>query len=192
MKKILYLASKNSGKINEYKKMLGKINCQLLLQPSDIDVIEDGNNFRENAQKKACEISKKTKNYAIADDSGLCVDALNGRPGIFSARFANTDEKRIDRVLNELKNNCNRSAFFAANICLSSPEGNVIIDVEDKCYGNILFNRRGFGGFGYDPIFEELTTNLTFAEMDNELKDKLSHRGKALKKIIPHLNSIFN
>ena len=75
---------------------------------------------------------------------------------------------------------------------MSSPQGQVIIDVEDKCYGNILFNRRGLGGFGYDPIFEELTTNLTFAEMDNELKDKLSHRGKALKKIIPHLNSIFN
>ena len=79
MKKILYLASKNQGKINEYKKMLGKINCQLLLQPNDIDVIEDGNNFRENAQKKACEISKKTKNYAIADDSGLCIDALDVR-----------------------------------------------------------------------------------------------------------------
>ncbi len=191
MKKILYLASKNPGKINEYKKMLGNINCQLLLQPSDIDIIEDGNDFRENAQKKACEISKKTKNYAIADDSGLCIDALNGRPGIFSSRFATTDKKRIDRVLNELKDNNNRSAFFAASICLSSPQGEIIIEVEDKCYGNILFNRRGLGGFGYDPIFEELTTNLTFAEMDNELKDKLSHRGKALKKIIPHLNSIF-
>ena len=192
MKKILYLASKNQGKINEYKKMLGHINCQLLLQPSHIDVIEDGNDFRENAKKKACEISKKTNNFAIADDSGLCIDALNGRPGIFSSRFAATDKKRINRVLNELKDINNRSAFFKANICLSSPQGNVIIDVEDKCYGNILFSRRGQGGFGYDPIFEELTTKLTFAEMDNDLKDKLSHRGRALKKIIPHLNSIFN
>jgi len=192
MQKILYLASKNQGKINEYKKMLGNINCQLLLQPSHIDIIEDGNNFREKAKKKACEISKKTNNFAIADDSGLCIDALNGRPGIFSSRFAATDKKRIDRVLNELKDINNRSAFFKANICLSSPQGNVIIDVEDKCYGNILFSRRGQGGFGYDPIFEELTTKLTFAEMDNDLKDKLSHRGRALKKIIPHLNSIFN
>ena len=192
MNKILYLASKNPGKINEYKKMLGNINCQLLLQPSHIDVIEDGVNFRENAKKKACEISRQTKNYAIADDSGLCIDALNGGPGIFSSRFAATDQKRIDRVLSELRNNNNRSAFFVANICLSSPEGRVIIDVEDKCYGNILLNRRGKGGFGYDPIFEEITTNLTFAEMDNDLKDELSHRGRAIKKIIPHLISIFN
>tara|TARA_Y100000589_G_scaffold144581_1_gene138206 strand:- start:61 stop:639 length:579 start_codon:yes stop_codon:yes gene_type:complete len=192
MKKILYLASKNLGKIEEYKKMLRDINCQLLLQPSHIDVIEDGDNFRDNAKKKACEISKQTKNYAIADDSGLCIDALNGRPGIFSSRFAATDSKRIDRVLDELKGNDNRSAFFVANICLSSPEGEVIIDVEDKCYGNILFDRRGQGGFGYDPIFEELNTNLTFAEMNNDLKDKLSHRGRAIKKIIPHLVSIFN
>ena len=192
MKKILYLASKNSGKINEYKKMLGNINCQLLLQPNDIDVIEDGNNFRDNSIKKACEISRQTNNYAIADDSGLCIDALNGRPGIFSSRFAATDQKRINRVLSELKGNNNRSAFFVANICLSSPQGEVIIDVEDRCFGNILFNRRGKGGFGYDPIFEEITTNLTFAEMSNELKDKLSHRGRAIKKIIPHLVSIFN
>tara|TARA_Y100000589_G_scaffold268382_1_gene260139 strand:- start:890 stop:1468 length:579 start_codon:yes stop_codon:yes gene_type:complete len=192
MKKILYLASKNPGKIIEYQKMLGDINCQLLLQPSHINVIEDGDNFKDNAKKKACEISKKTKNFAIADDSGLCIDALNGRPGIFSSRFASTDQKRIDRVLKELKDKNIRSAFFVANVCLSSPEGKVIVDVEDRCYGNILFNRRGIGGFGYDPIFEESSTNLTFAEMDKDLKDKLSHRGKALEKIIPYLISIFN
>ncbi len=192
MKKILYLASKNLGKINEYKKMLVNINCQLLLQPNHINVIEDGKNFRDNAKKKACEISKKTKNYAIADDSGLCIDALDGRPGIFSSRFASTDQERIDRVLNELKGINNRSAFFVANICFSSPEGEVIIDIEDKCYGKILLEPRGNGGFGYDPIFEESTTNLTFAEMNNDLKEKLSHRGRAIKKIIPHLISIFN
>ena len=79
-----------------------------------------------------------------------------------------------------------------ANICFSSPEGEVIIDIEDKCYGKILLEPRGNGGFGYDPIFEESTTNLTFAEMNNDLKEKLSHRGRAIKKIIPHLISIFN
>ena len=192
MKKILYLASKNIGKINEYKKMLESINCELLLQPSHIDIVEDGDNFRDNAIKKACEISKYTNSYAIADDSGLCIDSLNGRPGIYSSRFADTDQKRIERVLKELEGISNRSAFFVANICLSSPEGNILLDVEDKCYGSILCKQRGEGGFGYDPIFEELTTRLTFAEMNDELKDKLSHRGRAIAKIIPNLVTIFN
>jgi len=192
MKEILYLASKNIGKINEYKKMLEGINCELLLQPSHIDIVEDGDNFRDNAIKKACEISKYTNSYAIADDSGLCIDSLNGRPGIYSSRFADTDQKRIERVLKELEGISNRSAFFVANICLSSPEGKILLDVEDKCYGNILCKQRGEGGFGYDPIFEELTTRLTFAEMNEDLKDKLSHRGRALTKIIPNLITIFN
>jgi len=192
MKEILYLASKNIGKINEYKKMLEGINCELLLQPSHIDIVEDGDNFRDNAIKKACEISKYTNSYAIADDSGLCIDSLNGRPGIYSSRFADTDQKRIERVLIELEGISNRSAFFVANICLSSPEGNILLDVEDKCYGNILYKQRGEGGFGYDPIFEELTTRLTFAEMNDDLKDKLSHRGRAITKIIPNLVDIFN
>ena len=192
MNKILYIASRNNGKIKEYKKLLSKINCELFLQPDSIEINEDGNTFRENAIKKACEVSTLTNNYAIADDSGLCIDSLDGRPGIYSARFAENDQKRIQRVLEELDGVENRGAFFAINICLSSPEGKVIIDIEDKCYGNILFQPRGSNGFGYDPIFEEVTSRLTFAEMDSEIKDQLSHRGKAISKLIPDLLTIFN
>ena len=189
MKK-LYLASKNQGKIEEYKKLLLNINCQLLLQPESIEVEENGITFRENAIKKASEVSKKTRNYAIADDSGICIDALEGRPGIYSSRYAENDQKRIERVLHELDGEGNRSAFFIANVCVCSPTGDVILESEAKCFGNIIRSPRGNSGFGYDPIFEELSSKLTFAEMNNELKDLCSHRGKAVKKIIPQLLNI--
>ena len=191
MKK-LYLASQNLGKIEEYKKLLLDVNCQLLLQPESIEVEENGITFRENAIKKASEVSKKTRNYAIADDSGICIDALDGRPGIYSSRYAENDKKRIERVLTELDGEENRSAFFIANICVCSPNGNVILESEAKCFGNIILKPRGKSGFGYDPIFEELSSKLTFAEMNNDLKDLCSHRGKALKKIIPNLLKIFD
>ena len=189
--KRLYLASKNKGKIEEYKKLLLDLNCQLLLQPESIEVEENGNTFRENAIKKASEVSKKTGNYAIADDSGICIDALYGKPGIYSSRYAENDQKRIERVLTELDGEENRSAFFIANICVCSPNGNVILESEAKCFGNIILKPRGKSGFGYDPIFEEISSKLTFAEMNNDLKDLCSHRGKALRKIIPQLFKIF-
>ena len=188
----LYLASKNKGKIEEYKKLLAGVNCKLLLQPESLEVDEDGLTFRDNAIKKASEVSRKTNNFSIADDSGICIEALGGKPGIYSSRYAENDQKRIERVLKELDGVQNRSAFFIANICVCSPDGEVIIESEAKCYGNIILKPRGKGGFGYDPIFEESSTRLTFAEMNNDIKDSCSHRGKALKKVIPDLIEIFS
>ncbi|ABO16926.1 Xanthosine triphosphate pyrophosphatase [Prochlorococcus marinus str. MIT 9301] len=190
--KNLYLASKNKGKIEEYKKLLAGVNCKLLLQPESLEVEEDGLTFRDNAIKKASEVSRKTNNFSIADDSGICIEALGGKPGIYSSRYAENDQKRIERVLRELDGVQNRSAFFIANICICSPNGEVIIESEAKCHGNIILNPRGKSGFGYDPIFEESSTRLTFAEMNNDIKDSCSHRGKALKKIIPDLIEIFS
>jgi len=191
MKNLLYLASKNLGKICEYQKLLLGINCQLALQPDSIDVVETGKTFRENAVKKACEVSKKLNHYAIADDSGLCIEALNGSPGIYSSRYADNDKDRIERVLIELEGIHNRNAYFVANVCVATPDGEIILDIEEKCFGTILSEIRGTNGFGYDPIFEELSSRLTFAEMPNDIKDKLSHRGKAIAKLIPELKKIF-
>ncbi len=191
MKKLLYLASKNLGKISEYQKLLSDINCQLALQPDSIDVVETGKTFRENAVKKACEVSKKLNNYAIADDSGLCIEALNGSPGIYSSRYADNDQDRIKRVLSELEGAHNRNAYFVANVCVAAPDGEIILDIEEKCFGTILLSTRGTNGFGYDPIFEEFSSGLTFAEMSNDTKDNLSHRGKAIAKLIPELKKIF-
>ena len=186
--KNLYLASKNKGKIQEYKKLLAGVNCKLLLQPDSLEVEEDGLTFRDNAIKKASEVSRKTNNFSIADDSGICIEALDGKPGIYSSRYAENDQKRIERVLKELDGVQNRSAFFIANICVCSPNGEVIIESEAKCHGNIIFNPRGKSGFGYDPIFEESSSRLTFAEMNNNIKDSCSQ----LKKIIPDLLKIFS
>ena len=192
MKKLLYLASKNLGKISEYQKLLSDINCQLALQPDSIDVVETGKTFRENAAKKACEVSKKLNNYAIADDSGLCIDALNGSPGIYSSRYADNDKDRIKRVLSELEGVHDRNAYFLANVCLATPDGEIILDIEEKCFGKILSSTRGGNGFGYDPIFEEFSSRLTFAEMPSSIKDNMSHRGKAVAKLIPELTKIFS
>ncbi len=190
--KNLILASKNKGKIEEYKKLLAGVNCKLLLQPESLEVEEDGLTFKDNAIKKASEVSRKTNNFSIADDSGICIEALGGKPGIYSSRYAENDQQRIERVLRELDGVQNRSAFFIANICVCSPNGEVIIESVAKCHGNIILNPRGKSGFGYDPIFEESSTRLTFAEMNNDIKDSFSHRGKALKKIIPDLIEIFS
>lgn len=190
--KNLFLASKNKGKIEEYKKLLAGVNCKLLHQPESLEVEEDGLTFRDNAIKKAREVSRITNNFSIADDSGICIEALGGKPGIYSSRYAENDQKRIERVLRELDGVQNRSAFFIANICVCSPNGEVIIESEAKCHGNIILNPRGKSGFGYDPIFEENSTRLTFAEMSNDIKESCSHRGKALKKVIPDLIKIFS
>ena len=131
--KNLYLASKNKGKIEEYKKLLAGVKCKLLLQPESLEVEEDGLTFRDNAIKKAREVSRKTNNFSIADDSGICIEALGGKPGIYSSRYAENDQKRIERVLRELDGVQNRSAFFIANICVCSPNGEVIIESEAKC-----------------------------------------------------------
>jgi len=191
MKKLLYLASKNLGKISEYQKLLSDINCQLALQPNSIDVVETGKTFRENAVKKACEVSKKLNNYAIADDSGLCIESLNGSPGIYSSRYADNDKDRIERVLRELEGVHNRNAYFVANVCVANPGGEIVLDIEEKCFGTILLSTRGIDGFGYDPIFEEFSSRLTFAEMSSDMKHNLSHRGKAISKLIPELKKIF-
>ena len=151
----LFLASKNKGKIEEYKKLLSTVNCNLLLQPESLEIEEDGLTFRDNAIKKASEVARNINNFSIADDSGICIDALDGKPGIYSSRYAENDQKRIEKVLKELDGIQNRSAFFIANICVCSPNGEVIIESEGKCYGNIILKPRGKGGFGYDPIFEE-------------------------------------
>jgi XTP/dITP diphosphohydrolase len=117
--------------------------------------------------------------WAIADDSGLQVDALGGAPGIYSARYGETDGARIDRVLRELGDNLNRQAQFVCAVAVARPDGTIAAQAEGICQGEILFNPRGADGFGYDPIFYIPEQQLTFAEMGKDTKRSISHRGKA-------------
>ncbi|TAF08197.1 MAG: RdgB/HAM1 family non-canonical purine NTP pyrophosphatase [Nostocales cyanobacterium] len=187
MTKLLVVATGNPGKLREMQAYLADSGWELTLKPEDLDVDETGETFAANACLKASEIAKATGNWAIADDSGLAVDALNGAPGVYSARYGNTDAERISRLLRELGDTENRQAQFICAVAVANPEGEIVLQSEGICKGEILYETRGDGGFGYDPIFYVPEKQLTFAEMSPELKKSISHRGNALKNLVPQL-----
>ena len=194
MKKIdkLVVATSNPGKVVEMKKYLQDFDIELALKPEKLEIEETGDTFIANACLKASETAKRVKEWSIADDSGLMVSALNGEPGIYSARYGKTDAERINRLLNELGENNNRTAQFVCAIAVANPEGEIIIKTEGICEGEILTQRQGDGGFGYDPIFYIPSAHLTFAEMSSELKKEYSHRGNAFKNLQPLLKSLLS
>ena len=188
----LVIASTNKGKVQEFKRLLSNYPLEVIAQPGGLEVEETGKSFIDNARLKAIAAARYTGDIALADDSGLCVKALGGAPGVYSSRYANTDRERIARLLNELRNCSNRSAFFLAALCLASPSGKVLLEVEGRCDGFIASEPRGNDGFGYDPIFKAKATGLTFSEMGFDQKQKISHRALAFQALIPGLKTILN
>ncbi|MCL6435866.1 MAG: RdgB/HAM1 family non-canonical purine NTP pyrophosphatase [Leptolyngbyaceae cyanobacterium HOT.MB2.61] len=187
---ILVVATGNPGKLQEMQAYLTGLDWELTLKPEDLEVEETGNTFAENACLKASEVARRTGQWAIADDSGLEVDALGGAPGVFSARYGSTDRERIERLLNELGNELNREAQFVCVIALARPDGAIALQAEGVCPGRILHTPRGTGGFGYDPIFYVPEYSQTFAEMPAELKHRISHRGRAFQALLPQLKAL--
>ena len=177
----LVIASGNTGKISEFRSYLADLGVTLVAKPDSIDVEETGVTFIENAHLKASQVAIATHEWAIADDSGLEVFALNNAPGVLSARYADTDRDRISRVLNELKDHSNRDAQFVCAIAIASPDGAIAADAIGICKGAIADAPRGNGGFGYDPIFFVPELQQTFGEIPPEVKAKISHRANALK-----------
>jgi XTP/dITP diphosphohydrolase len=183
----LLIATQNDGKINEIRALLKDIPILLLSLSSfpDLpDVLEDGETFRENALKKARIIAHSSGIVTLADDSGLCIDALDGRPGVLSARYGvegATDAEKCARILNEMEHVPEplRTARFVCIIALVTPQGEEDV-FEGMCEGKITRELRGTAGFGYDPIFYYPDYGCTFAEMDSEAKNNVSHRGRAL------------
>ena len=188
MIKEVVLATGNKGKVKEFSTLLegvfgGIISLSDLGSPPE--VIEDGLTFRDNALKKAREIAQYSGKLTLADDSGLEVDALNGRPGIYSARYSGegaTNKTNIVKLLAELGDNPNRKARFVCVLALVDPNGEELV-VEGFCEGVILDEPRGEGGFGYDPVFYLPDRRKTMAELEPELKNTISHRANALKKL---------
>lgn len=176
----LVIASGNAGKVEEFRTYLADFGVTLIPKPDDLDVEETGATFMENAHLKASQVAIATGEWAIADDSGLEVMALNGAPGVLSARYADTDSDRINRVLAELKDHANRDAQFVCAIAIASPDGAIIADAVGLCKGAIAEAPRGNGGFGYDPIFLVPEFQQTFGEIPPEVKAKISHRANAL------------
>ncbi|MBD2343954.1 RdgB/HAM1 family non-canonical purine NTP pyrophosphatase [Anabaena subtropica] len=187
MTKLLVVATSNPGKLREMQAYLANTNWELTLKPEELEVEETGDTFAANACLKASEVAKATGNWAIADDSGLQVDALNGVPGVYSARYGTTDSERISRLLNELGSEVNRQAQFVCVVAIASPDGAIALQAEGICRGEILHAPRGNGGFGYDPIFYVPEKQLTFAQMTPELKKSVSHRGQAFAALLPQL-----
>jgi XTP/dITP diphosphohydrolase len=189
----LIVATSNPGKLKEMQAYLSDSHWELALKPAELDVDETGDTFAANACLKASEVAIALNCWAIADDSGLQVDALDGAPGIYSARYADTDKKRIDRMLAELSDfpaPSQRRAQFVCAVAVARPDGTIAAQAEGICRGEILTAARGVDGFGYDPIFYVPAKQLAFAEMSVEVKRSSSHRGLAFAIIREKLSSI--
>lgn len=176
------LASKNPDKLKEMREIMDQLGIEVVSEAEagvDVEVEETGSTFEENAVLKAKAVCKASGLPAIADDSGLCVTALGGGPGVYSARYGGpgADSKRL--VLESLRGQTDRTAKFVCCVCCIFPDGGGI-GARGECEGMIAYAPRGEGGFGYDPIFLVPKMKKTFAQMTPEEKNAISHRGKAL------------
>lgn len=191
----LVIASNNSHKIQEIRQILsGKFDEILSLNQVGVshETVEDGKTFLENALKKAREIAKITGMPTLADDSGLCVNSLGGAPGIISARYAgcgeknSTDAENNELLLKNLSDKSDRSAYFICTVALVYPDGKEIT-AEGFMHGEIIDSPRGVAGFGYDPIFLPVGESRTAAELSDEEKNAISHRGNAIKNLLQRI-----
>ena len=195
----LILASNNAHKYEEFSELTKNLDIQLIKQKDagcDFEVDETGTTFEENAYLKAHAVTEATGLPAVADDSGLMVDALDGAPGIYSARFGpkghkGTDEERYTYLLSRLEGVENREAKFVSCICCTFPNGDVIRS-RGEMPGYILDKPVGHGGFGYDPVFHSYEFSKGNGELTMEEKNSISHRGKALREFVPKLEDYLN
>lgn len=191
----IIVATKNPNKIKEITRIFEPLGFDVKSQEEagiDIDVEETGDTFAKNALIKARAVAMLTDDYVMADDSGLCIDALDGRPGVFSARYAGlgaTDAQKIEKVLTEMQGEENRKAKFVTNIAFIFPDGRELV-TQGEVSGRILEEPVGNNGFGYDPIFFSTELGKTFAQAEPDEKNSISHRGRALTALHDELKTI--
>jgi XTP/dITP diphosphohydrolase len=195
----LWIGTNNKKKRAELERLLAPLGVELKTPDqlgAAFDPVEDAPDFAGNARIKASALARLSGGVALADDSGLCVDALDGRPGVLSARYGGPgldDRGRLLRLLDELREtqDARRTARFVCSLCVCAPDGRVLAAIEDVCEGTLLRAPQGEGGFGYDPIFVPVEfagdPTRTFAALDSATKDRLSHRGKALRRLATRL-----
>ena len=193
----MVLASKNAHKLVEMKAILSQLGVDVVLESEvgvDVDVEETGTTFEENAYLKAHTVCEASGLPAIADDSGLCVDALNGAPGVYSARYGGPELDDVGRyklLLENLRGQLDRRGKFVSAICCCFPNGDKV-EAWGECPGTIAYAPKGEGGFGYDPVFFIPGLKKTFAELTAEEKNAISHRGNALNKFKTELENYLN
>lgn len=185
----IVLATSNPHKVEEINAITKDLGVEFVLPPKGFDPVEDGETFEQNALIKAKEANRLTNMPSLADDSGLCVDALNGEPGIHSARYADTPKGRIKKLLDELKDVPaeKRTAKFVCAMTLLDKDGKVLFSDRGEYFGKIGFEAKGTNGFGYDPVFIVNGGNLTMAELSEGEKNKISHRAVSLRKVTDFL-----
>lgn len=194
----LILASNNKNKLREFRQLVEGMDIELLSQSEaglHLDVEETGTTFEENAYLKAKAVTDALSCAAVADDSGLVVDALGGEPGVYSARYGPghdaSDADRYNYLLNKLGDEKNRSARFVCCICCTMPDGTVL-RARGECEGEIMHGPKGDGGFGYDPVFKPDAVECGMAELTPDEKNAISHRGKALRAFAEELKRYYN
>ena len=181
----IVVATGNKGKIKDIERIFGALGFEVVTQKDagiDISPEENGKTFMENALIKARATAELCNDYVLSDDSGLCVNALGGRPGVFSARYAGdgaTDGEKIDKLLSEMTGEEDRTAYFKTAVVLITPDGEEIT-AEGRVDGHIMISPEGKNGFGYDPIFYCDEIGKSFAMAESEEKNTVSHRGRAL------------
>lgn len=193
----IVLASSNKHKVQEINDIVKtkyekECDIEFVLPPEGFAPIEDGKTFEENSRIKAMAAWELTKSWALADDSGLCIKSLNGAPGLYSARYAETPQKRIERVLTEMKDKTDRTAEFVCAMTLINPQGEVAFACKGICKGSITQEPAGSNGFGYDPIFLVDGRTTTMAELSEEEKNQISHRSQALNQILDVLRTVLH
>lgn len=196
--KKIFLGTNNKKKIVELAHCLEPRGFKVSVPadfPDVFEVDETGSTFLENARLKAVSQAKHRRQWAIGEDSGLCVAALGGRPGIYSARYSGsnaTDQSNNLLLMHEMQAipSEDRDAYYVSTIVLADPDGGIHIESSGECWGRILSEPRGEGGFGYDPLFEMVEFGKTFAELGLEIKREISHRAKALKTFLSRLDEL--
>lgn len=186
---VLVIASGNARKVAEIAGMLSGLPLQVQQQPDGLEVEETGSTYGANARLKAETVARLTGQWALADDSGLEVDALGGAPGIYSARYAASDTERIARLLRELGDTPYRSASFNSAMALAGPDGMTVLEAQGICRGEILHSPQGRGG-GYDPIFWVREAGCSYAQLSEHLRLRLGSRGKAARQMAAELHEL--
>lgn len=186
----IVFATGNPHKLKEIQEIAHGTDIQFVLPADGFDPVEDGETFEENSLIKAKEAARVSKMISLADDSGLCVEALGGAPGIHSARYADTPQARIDKLLKAVEPFENRKAEFACAMTVVDENGKLLYSTLGICKGEIAKKQSGNGGFGYDPIFTVEGRNKTMAELTENEKNEISHRGRALRNALAFLKTL--
>ena len=185
----IVFATANPHKLKEVQEICGDKNIKFILPPEGFNPVEDGISFEENSFIKAKEAFLLSKKMSLADDSGLCVEALDGAPGLHSARYAGTQKEKIQKLLKNLEGKSDRRAKFVCVMTLLDSLGNVVFVAKGECKGSIIENPKGLNGFGYDPIFLPEDSHFTMAELSENEKNKISHRARALNLVMEFLKN---